>query len=588
MPRPRQVLSSIRQTLSQVLRRTVSRSVSFTQNLALRFGFDRSERLGRRMPLIGPPLLALLARTIGPLDRTKSIRLAWRGRKASRDIALVQISTGLFYMHKYAATRWWAGRATRSAAVRRLLDDLIVEALFRENKIDDARAFAQKAGSSVALQHRVGAEAALRRGDDESFERHLRDLAKASVIVRRPYLRWLQTMASRLERPTDLLTQEQAGLVLEASQRTQNNADHRKLGALLSPSTPSASSDWQGYRSRLEELLSRRRWSDAGELASSAPPVNSATIPAGTFAQLSALRADALSSVGRADEAEQCLVSDLQSVVDRNDLASAITFFPQVFRRVPNSREAQDLFRHAFRHAGLEQPLSVIEKWKARPNPAFGLPQRNGDKCFLIGNGPSLAQMNLGSLAGYDIFCVNRGFQAKTLGLPQPRFLAVMDPAVYRDYGPEIDVEPIERLFLNPSCMLNRPANFGSHVSLMGTSQLFMSMGPLVPNEKILHLGSSLIIWVAEIAFLMGYREINIMGVDLSYSGPAAYFYESGAKEARRLASFREGDSGPQLVNVGFENLKKVIGDRAVLRNVGIGGNLTALDRMTLEEAVAR
>ena len=79
----------------------------------------------------------------------------------------------------------------------------------------------------------------------------------------------------------------------------------------------------------------------------------------------------------------------------------------------------------------------------------------------------------------------------------------------------------------------------------------------------------------------MGYKEIYIIGVDLDYSGPSTHFYGGGRKETERLANFRQGGSGAELVNLAFSHLQEVIAeDGCRMFNASPIGYLEAIERV--------
>ena len=58
-----------------------------------------------------------------------------------------------------------------------------------------------------------------------------------------------------------------------------------------------------------------------------------------------------------------------------------------------------------------------------------------GERCFLVGNGPSLSALDLTKLEGELAFTVNRGYLAEKFGLPTTPYYVITDPLTYAPYA---------------------------------------------------------------------------------------------------------------------------------------------------------
>lgn len=299
------------------------------------------------------------------------------------------------------------------------------------------------------------------------------------------------------------------------------------------------------------------------------------------------LRTDAMAAIGHVSSARACMLDGFKQIASSGAVFRMTKIFPAVVRRFPKESEPFEQFAGVMHRAGVPEAAELAKCWLRSRRSALPVPAANRKRCFVVANGPSLGDMPLHLLEGEDVFCVNRGIRAMALGLPRPRYVAVSDPAVYRDYGDEIDAAEVDRLFISGSCLWARPKNFAPNVNAFGNTQLHLSAGQLIPAPLLLHLGSTVVLSVCQLAHFMGYREIHVLGVDLTYDGPATHFYGGGDKESRRLSSFREGENGPTWVNLGFSNLAAVLAPYGTrMFNAGIGGKLTALGRVSLVDVI--
>jgi len=122
-----------------------------------RIGMDRARQAAARLP--SKRLRAIgygaLARAMSSLDRKEEIRLVWQGRSGMRDLALINIVVVLHQSQKYHAAKWWAARPVRNAVTRRLLNDMVIEILLKENDLDGAVRFSRDPGVCVILRART-------------------------------------------------------------------------------------------------------------------------------------------------------------------------------------------------------------------------------------------------------------------------------------------------------------------------------------------------------------------------------------------------------------------------------------------------
>src|SRR5258707_4353418 len=70
-----------------------------------------------------------------------------------------------------------------------------------------------------------------------------------------------------------------------------------------------------------------------------------------------------------------------------------------------------------------------------------------GERCFLVGNGPSLSKLDLTKLDGELAFTVNRGYLAERLGLPRTPYYLITDPLTYAPYVQEVRRAHVGTLF---------------------------------------------------------------------------------------------------------------------------------------------
>lgn len=215
-----------------------------------------------------------------------------------------------------------------------------------------------------------------------------------------------------------------------------------------------------------------------------------------------------------------------------------------------------------------------------------------GARCFVVGNGPSLAGMPLDLLEGEWFFCVNRGYLAQTLGLPKPPYYVVADPNFYNQYHQEVRQAHVGTRFYRENIAATRAyaeataretAHFYPYV---GEPQMD-EPGGLFSTDFITqgtYRGGTVLLDGIQIAFTMGFTEVYIIGCDLDYEAATPYFYDCGAYESRSKAILplqRVLDSMALAEKVFSAHSRKLI-------NCTNGGRLDTLPRLRFEDLFAR
>jgi len=211
-----------------------------------------------------------------------------------------------------------------------------------------------------------------------------------------------------------------------------------------------------------------------------------------------------------------------------------------------------------------------------------------GARCFVVGNGPSLAGMPLGLLAGEWFFCVNRGYLAQTLGLPFPPYYVVADPNFYNQYHEEIRQAAVgTRLYRENIATTRAYAEAAEHENAyfypyIGTPQMDEPGGAFSTDfiTQGTSRGGTVLLDAIQIAFTMGFAEVYVIGCDLDYDVATPYFYNCADYESRSKAILplqRVLDSMRMAEKVFSAHGRKLI-------NCTVGGKLETLPRMKFED----
>ncbi len=208
-----------------------------------------------------------------------------------------------------------------------------------------------------------------------------------------------------------------------------------------------------------------------------------------------------------------------------------------------------------------------------------------GQRCFLIGNAPSLAKLDLTKLRGELAFTVNRGYLAAPLGLPKTPYYLMTDPLTYGPYVNEVRRADVGRRFYRADiCELpeyrdapdrepaicfpfhQAPTMDEGHFACDATTGVFRGFTVLLDG--------------AQLAFMMGFAELYVIGCDLDYEQAETHVYGTGPIERQRRGAMPVPKVLQAMAVAGrvFEQHGRIFA------NAGVGGRLDTIPRVDYDE----
>lgn len=207
--------------------------------------------------------------------------------------------------------------------------------------------------------------------------------------------------------------------------------------------------------------------------------------------------------------------------------------------------------------------------------------RHRGERCFVVGTAPSLGALDLTRLAGEYAFTVNRGYLAAAQGQPTSPYYVMSDPLTYRPYAREVRQASVGvRFYRSDVCELpeyrdapDREAavRFPFHVAPT------MDEGYFAEDAVTgTYRGFTVVLDAVQLAFLMGFADVFIIGCDLDYGGGQTHVYGTGPIEhARRdVMPTAKVRTAMAVAHAAFERH----GRR--LANAGVGGRLDTIPRV--------
>jgi hypothetical protein len=192
----------------------------------------------------------------------------------------------------------------------------------------------------------------------------------------------------------------------------------------------------------------------------------------------------------------------------------------------------------------------------------------NGERCFIIGSGPSLIREKLSLLKNEKIFIVNRAYKALSHGLTHYDFHVCVDKRVYEENSAEIQKNTKFPRFYNHAFLDSEQYWSGPKEKFIPifrhenkNSILYKSLLlNIMPSNYYDGWGKTgtVVIDAILIAFFLGFKEIYILGNDLSYeNNKNTHFYGGGVGERRFSSEIKSAIFLSDSLSLIVKNLNK-------------------------------
>lgn len=204
-----------------------------------------------------------------------------------------------------------------------------------------------------------------------------------------------------------------------------------------------------------------------------------------------------------------------------------------------------------------------------------------GERCFLVGTAPSLVHLDLSKLSDEKVFSVNRGYDLSRFGVDRLFGYVISDPAIIGDYSDEIDVSGVPHVFVS-SAVPESPIRGAERAIAFDVVKLPRMTDGFFQHDltKGLYDAHTVMIHAVQIAAWMGFSEIYVVGVDLSFDPKNLHCYESTERESRDAVRRSMVHAGKMAE--GFRIAGQALAQRGVrLANAGVGGHLDTIERVS-------
>lgn len=223
-----------------------------------------------------------------------------------------------------------------------------------------------------------------------------------------------------------------------------------------------------------------------------------------------------------------------------------------------------------------------------------------GERCFIVGNGPSITMEDLDLIKDEQSFATNSIYRCFSKTQWRPTYYLSVDRAAIAVDGKNIaglDVPVVLMDRIAHHYLDHKPENLhylnlhmnGFSLRKYTTANIAFSNHP----GKCLYGGYSVTYAAMQLALHMGFKEIYLLGIDHSYAWEVTSNNEIVVRYEQEDHFFK--DDGPKGylyydgVEHAYELAKKVANERdACIFNATRGGNLEMFDRVDLDDVVKK
>ena len=212
-----------------------------------------------------------------------------------------------------------------------------------------------------------------------------------------------------------------------------------------------------------------------------------------------------------------------------------------------------------------------------------------GDRCFIVATGPSLTLNDVNLLSQEITFGVNSCINMFAKTDWRPTYYCISDVNVWNCLKDKLQNAPLKNVFFEKRYMNYSKENGIPFYQNMASEFGAISRLPFLSRRKfsgdaseIIYGGASVVYIALQLAVLMGFRKIYLLGVDCNYSSKNAHSKIAKYDKQPRIAF--------NAVSNMVENFKiaKAYADQNGIEiyNATRGGNLEVFERVKLEDVL--
>lgn len=214
-----------------------------------------------------------------------------------------------------------------------------------------------------------------------------------------------------------------------------------------------------------------------------------------------------------------------------------------------------------------------------------------GERCFIVGTGPSLKRTNFDLIKNEVLIGVNTLYRGTERFRIKPKYWVVVDGKLFEKYYKDLLYVPDTTLFLGEYAGKRFLANKKKYaldsikpiiLRHLGSVNIWQRFSKDI--TKGVYSGGTVVVQALQIAFYLGFEEVYLLGCDCGFGEDGSYRFEN-----TQVANPRgKGIQGEwHYVFSAYEICKKAFEqEERKIYNSTVGGKLEVFERIKLEEAV--
>lgn len=213
-----------------------------------------------------------------------------------------------------------------------------------------------------------------------------------------------------------------------------------------------------------------------------------------------------------------------------------------------------------------------------------------GERCFVVGTGPSLNERDLAKLSGEHCFGVNSIVKILDDVAWKPEYYCITDPLVYEVLEPKIRSYP-DLIKFYPSNRIKTDLENGIRFPLDCIDMYRVKARDVLGLTKFssdikkrVYNGATVVYATLQIAVYMGFSEIYLLGVDCNYE-IGNNFHNKKMEYDNDNYQYRDNEQTGLIMIDAFKIAKEYADEHNVrIYNASTGGMLEVFPRVRLEE----
>ena len=219
----------------------------------------------------------------------------------------------------------------------------------------------------------------------------------------------------------------------------------------------------------------------------------------------------------------------------------------------------------------------------------------HGERCFIVGSGPSLKLEDLDAIKNEQSFGVNSDYKIYSRTEWRPQYYVIMDDHAFDIFGEECYKENVYEAFFYSMFHKEEVPNGvrlvdnAAYHFLIDTvwNKLLPKIFPIAKFSddisEVVYAGKTVVYAAIQIAAYMGFKEIYLLGVDCNYLQPQKHAEGMGYAHIYNSPINRLEAAG-RIMHCQFAEMKKILPESVKVYNASKESMLDVFPKVTLEE----